>query len=306
MTDVNVVPFRVRRGDDASCLNLNRAQSPQLLGVEPQRLATLKAFTFARNADTTDDPWQLLTAATHRPDIVPAIGDQNTIMWGLGKSLGDELAYVDEQGETFQVKIVGLLAGSILQGGLIISEQAMLARYPSVSGYQRFLLDVPDNKRAEVADHLERVLADYGFQLTPAVERLAAFNAVENTYLSIFQILGGLGLLLGAAGLGMVVLRNVLERRAELAVLQAIGFRRRDLGRMILSEHLGLLVMGVASGVMAGVIAVLPALRSPGAQPPVVSMVVTVAAVFVSGLVWTLLATRFALRGRLLSALSNE
>jgi len=41
---------------------------------------------------------------------------------------------------------------------------------------------------------------------------------VQNTYLGTFQILGGLGLLLGSAGLGIVVLRNVLERRGELGV----------------------------------------------------------------------------------------
>jgi len=44
---------------------------------------------------------------------------------------------------------------------------------------------------------------------------------VQNTYLNTFQVLGALGLLLGSAGLGVVVLRNVLERRAELAAMLA-------------------------------------------------------------------------------------
>jgi len=35
---VQVVPMRLREGDDASCLNLNRAQTPQLLGVQPELL----------------------------------------------------------------------------------------------------------------------------------------------------------------------------------------------------------------------------------------------------------------------------
>ena len=41
-------------------------------------------------------------------------------------------------------------------------------------------------------------------------QKVAELNAVQNTYLQTFQILGGLGLLLGSAGLGVVVLRNVL------------------------------------------------------------------------------------------------
>ena len=36
-----------------------------------------------------------------------------------------------------------------------------------------------------------------GLELTPAAQRLAQFNAVQNTYLGTFQVLGGLGLLLG-------------------------------------------------------------------------------------------------------------
>ena len=38
--------MRVREGDDASCLNLNRAQKPRLLGVKPELLTD--RFTFAK------------------------------------------------------------------------------------------------------------------------------------------------------------------------------------------------------------------------------------------------------------------
>ena len=82
-------------------------------------------------------------------------------------------------------------------------------------------------------------------ELTPAAQRLNEFNAVQNTYLGTFQILGGLGLLLGSAGLGVVVLRNVLERRGELGLLVAVGFRRRLLHRLVLSEHGALLGAGL-------------------------------------------------------------
>jgi putative ABC transport system permease protein len=44
---VTFVPFRVRDGDDASCLNLNRAQQPRLLGVSPGLMGERKAFSFA-------------------------------------------------------------------------------------------------------------------------------------------------------------------------------------------------------------------------------------------------------------------
>src|SRR5690606_32598631 len=48
LAGVSFVPLRVLEGDDASCLNLNRAQQPRVLGVNPQLLAGRDAFTFAR------------------------------------------------------------------------------------------------------------------------------------------------------------------------------------------------------------------------------------------------------------------
>jgi ABC-type antimicrobial peptide transport system permease subunit len=106
--------------------------------------------------------------------------------------------------------------------------------------------------------------------------------------------------------LGIVVLRNVLERRGELALLMAVGFRKAQVQRLLLMENAALLVAGLALGVIAAGVAVLPALLSPGAQLPVASLMFTLGAVLVNGAAWTWLATRLALRGDLLAALRNE
>ena len=95
----------------------------------------------------------------------------------------------------------------------------------------------------------------------PAWRRLAQLQAVENTYLSIFQVLGGLGLLLGSAGLAVVVARNVLERRREYALLEAVGFNQAQLRRLIYSEHRALILLGIVAGVVSALIAVWPGLR---------------------------------------------
>jgi hypothetical protein len=62
LAGVDVVSFRVRDGDDASCLNLNRAQKPRVLGVNPETLQSRHAFTFAEVAKglTGEKPWLLL------------------------------------------------------------------------------------------------------------------------------------------------------------------------------------------------------------------------------------------------------
>jgi ABC-type antimicrobial peptide transport system permease subunit len=322
LAEVAFVPFRVREGDEASCLNLNRAQKPRLLGVRPELLADRKAFTFAKiiRDIAPKNPWFLIDPFLHSEvgvagsmktpsiidDTVPAIGDEASIVWAMGKKVGDTLDYTDERGRTFKVRIVAAVANSILQGNLVIAEDALIARFPSESGYRMFLIDAPSKNVNAISETLSRSLRDTGLELTPTTRRLAAFNAVQNTYLSTFQVLGGLGLLLGSVGLGVVVMRNVLERRSELALLLAVGFRRRALKWLVVSEHGALLLIGLAVGIVAAGVAVLPALLSPGPGVPYVSLALTLGAVFLNGIIWTFVAAALALRGRLLDALRNE
>ena len=304
---IEVVQLRVHDGDDASCLNLNRAQQPRLLGVQPERLQERGSFRFTKTIGDggRESAWGLLNQNLGK-DVVPAVGDYPTVVWALGKSVGDELEYTDEKGRSFRLRLVGMLKNSILQGSLLIAEDKFVRRFPSEDGYRIFLVDACEDKAEAVAEKLSTRLRDFGMALTPAKQRLATFSAVENTYLSIFQLLGGLGLILGSVGLGLVVLRNVLERRGELAMLQAVGFNKAALKRMIFYEHVGLLLCGLVCGVAAALVAVGPALKSPGAELPYFSLMLTIAAIGISGVVWIRAATVFALSGKMLDALRNE
>ena len=157
-----------------------------------------------------------------------------------------------------------------------------------------------------IVEALTRGLQDTGFELTPTAARLRSFNAVQNTYLMTFQVLGGLGLLLGTAGLSVVVLRNVLERRGELALLQAVGFRRSALQWIVLGEHGFLLALGLVLGKVAALVAITPSLLGANARFPFISVAVILVTILASGLFWTWLATKAALRGNLLAALRDE
>jgi ABC-type antimicrobial peptide transport system permease subunit len=204
------------------------------------------------------------------------------------------------------VRIVGAVANSILQGNLLISEKDFIARFPNQYGYRMFLIDAPSESAGKVAEALSLALQDAGLSVVSARERLAAFNAVQNTYLGTFQMLGGLGLLLGSFGLGVILLRNIYERRSEFALLLALGFRKSALRWLILSEHAALLLIGLAVGVLAAAVAVLPPLLRPGTELPYAQLGLTLAAVFIFALLCTLIAAARALRLPLLSALRNE
>jgi ABC-type lipoprotein release transport system permease subunit len=304
---VTTVQLRVHDGDDASCLNLNRAQQPRLLGVQPEQLKTRGAFGFVDTIGGTgqESPWDLLKA-DYGEGVVPAIGDYPTIIWALGKSIGDEIEYRDEMGRTFRLRVVAMFRSSILQGSLLICDEAFVKRFPSEAGFRLFLIDAPEDKIETTMGKLSLRLRDFGLELTRSKERLIAFSEVEHTYLSIFQMLGGLGLILGSVGLGLVVLRNMLERRGEFAMLRAVGFKKAALKRMVSYEHVALCVGGLVCGVAAALIAVAPALRSAGPKVPYLSLTLMVVAIAISGLVWIWIASACALSGKMLEALRNE
>jgi hypothetical protein len=313
---VKFFSFRLRPGEDASCLNLYQPQNPRVLGV-PQALIDSERFTFssvgglAQTPEQRANPWRLLNAEL--PDgAVPAIADANTMTYILQRKLGEDFV-LEHEGRPVRLRLVAALADSLFQSEFLISEQNFLRLFPREPGYRFFLIDLPRSHRGAppaqagaVAAALEESLADYGYDVTPAADRLAAFHRVENTYISTFQVLGGLGLLLGTLGLAAVMLRNVFERRRELAVLRAAGYRRADLARLILAENSLLLVGGLLTGIVSAAVAVLPALIAHGRAPGGSSLGAILAAVVLTGLLASVVAVAAALRAPLLASLRSE
>jgi ABC-type antimicrobial peptide transport system permease subunit len=307
MEGVNVFAFRVRAGDDASCLNLYQPLQPRLLGV-PHSLIERGGFRFkATLADSQAEmhnPWLLLEKETD--DAIPVFADANSAQWILKVGLGDTLEVDDHKGDKKKLRVVGLLQESIFQSELLLGEGAFLRLYPRQEGFQFFLIESPPGQSPDIKSTLETALANHGFFVTPTARRLKAFLAVENTYLVTFQALGGLGLLLGALGLAIVLLRSVWERRGELALFRALGFRQRALGWLVLAENGFLLAIGLAVGTLTALVAVAPHLWESGGEVCWMCLLILLAAVLATGLGAAALAVAATLRAPLLVALRRE
>lgn len=314
MEDATTYSLRVRRGDDATCLNLYKPRDPRILGV-PEDFIRRGGFEFSAWADLTreeaDNPWLLLERDLGRDrdgvPRVPVFTEASTATYLLHLSKRDPtLDVATGRGRPVRVRVMGVLPRSIFQGDLVMSERALLAHFPETSGYRFFLTQAPREKTRAVQNALDAALGDYGLVTETTGERLARFLVVQNTYLGTFQSLGGLGLLLGTLGLAAVQSRNVLERRGELALLRATGFRRRVLAWLVMLENGLLLVAGLACGVVAAVVAVLPHLASGKAAIPWASLGATLLLVAAVGLVAGLGAVRAVLAAPLLAALRGE
>ena len=303
--------FRVKSGDEASCLNLYQSRQPRLLGVGPKFIAR-NGFAWA-DAPDMPNPWQLLAPEAPRSPgqddaSAPVVLDQTTANYALElwKGRGEKFTIRDAHDRALELQVAALLNDSILQGDLLLGEDQLQRYDPAVVGYRYFLIETPPGQATAVQQLLQQKLGDYGFASETTVQRLSTLAAVQNTFLATFQSLGGLGLLLGTVGLAVVQWRNILERRGELALLRAAGFPARMLAILVAMENVLLLVLGLGVGLLAALVAVLPHLMGRGAAVPFELLAAIFALVLAAGLAASLAAMRGVLRTPILQALREE
>ena len=239
-------------------------------------------------------------------DRIPAVADQEVIQWSMGKSLGEDLEIIDKTGNKRTLQLAGALTSSIFQGYVVISKTQFHSLFPSIGGAKCILVEAPAEKEKKIKSALTNALIDYGAEITTCSSRLDKFYRVANTYLMIFLILGGLGILVGTAGFGAIVLRNITERRYELAIMNATGYSKSLIRKIITIEHAILISAGCLSGGVAAFVSVIPTLYSSTSKPPYMLVGILFILILCCGITSVYIAAYFATKGSTLKALRKE
>jgi putative ABC transport system permease protein len=300
--------FRLRPGDETSCLTLYRPTNPRIVAPEPRFFESPRfsfASSMAESAEELANPWLLLNR-TFDDGAIPAIADQTTLMYSLHLGIGDDFTFTPQGQEAVRLRIVGALADSFLQSEMIIGEQAFTRLFPRHEGYRLWMVQAPAGTEAAVTTHLEDRLSDFGLDVIDTRERWDAYHQVENTYLATFQALGSLGLLLGTIGLGAVLARNVLERRKEIGLVRAVGFSAADVRAMVLSEGMLLVIGGLLIGAGCAFIAIMPVLMNRAGALPWGSLIGLIVGVILTGMLASLAAIRMASKTPITAAIKGE
>lgn len=153
------------------------------------------------------------------------------------------IAVMDETADAF----------GTLGGGMIASRRQLdeVSTYPiPVTNYRIKVAEGAD--AAQVSSALEVAFQRNGMEsdvLAELVEDSVSANQSFNYLLTGFM---GLGLMVGVASLGVVSLRAVVERRQQIGVLRAIGYRKNMVQLSFLIESSFVVLLGVAIGVGLG------------------------------------------------------
>ena len=288
-----------REGDDISCLNVSQPGEPKVLGL-PESILNGDSFTFA-SAPSGVIPWAGLKAG-EKDGVLPAYADGNSLEWILHKKIGDEIIV----NGSYKAKVNGTLSGSIFAGVLLISEANFIKVYGSNGGYNYFLIRAKEGKEDEVMALLQKELGGAGYTVTKTSELLSAYAGIQNTYLFTFQILGGIGFLLGTFGIIAVLLQNVYERKREFALQAAIGFKKSRLAGQIIFENSLLLATGLLFGTLGALAISLPYIMKMHNRLDFTLPGITLTGMLLLGLASCSLAAYYSVRGNLVEALKSE
>ncbi len=265
-----VVALREHGGDDAGCLNLNLPVAPRILGVSAEQMARLRAF----EPEDGGGVWSLLQGELADGAIPVIAADQAMLRYSL-KGVADPengtiYTYTDRHGESVRLRLVGALPqrSTILHGALLMDEQ-VFTRLFADHGYRLWLCDYAPWLLRETAEPGgELRYPEPGVRIETVEERLRLLGSVQSTYLDIFLVLGGLGLMLGGGGVALVVARAVEERREELRLLSALGLSRLALFQLLGVEYLGVALSGLVPGLVSALALMLPTARQLGSEIP--------------------------------------
>ena len=212
--------------DEASCLNLNKVETPSVVGMS---LGDMKAF----GIDTTQ--FSTLSIAI----------DEEALLWSMMKQVGDTLVYHASDGHTVKAVIAASYPTGIFHGNAIMPIEDFHRLWPNEMGSRIILGN---------SSEITISLADYGLAVTTTAERLQMFFEVTDTYLRIFLSLGGLGLLLGLASLLIVIRKNLTARRNEIQLYHTLGFPTEMTVDILRREQMVVPILAIIAGVLGSLL----------------------------------------------------
>ena len=239
-------------------------------GVDQEFLdrSTLK---FAQRADGYASDAAIIQALKTQPNLavidalaVPQDGDlgneeDNFKLSGLKSSdksfnpISVELSN-PRDGSAYTVTIIGVIDSKIGSlTGLFANQKTIDAAYPSLLTTSYFVALKDPGTAGAVSKSIESSLLQSGFQATSIRAELKDQQRQESGFLYIIEGFMALGLIVGIAAIGVIAFRSVSERRQQIGVLRAIGYRREMVSLSFMIETAFIVGMGVLTGVLLGI-----------------------------------------------------
>jgi putative ABC transport system permease protein len=213
-------------------------------------------FEFMRTATAdaeTEDVWSELQVFNEETMTVPIIGDYETLIWIYGGDVGSFFELSDDYGNIYTLDVIAIINSPIFAGSFIMAEENFDMIFP-ISGELKSFLGIAYGDPVEIEETLEWEFRDYGLAVTTVDEIALESTEFVSAYMSLFQLYLYFGLIVGISALGILSLKATSERRYEIGVLKAIGFRNRQVFVSFILENTVISGIGICLGAVTGIL----------------------------------------------------
>ena len=219
---------------------------------------TFEMVQVASNYKTPTDVWSAVTA--NSSNVVWASGQVNTRgppTTTQTAAAGDQLQLYWSPDQktilTVKVTVAGVMSSFLFSGGVVGTSQLLWDSFHVGSGQFGLVRVVTGADATSVANTMKRDFAGLGMSTTVIAVVIGQFIQIGQSFLGVFEAFLALGLVVGIAGLGIISIRSVVERRKEIGVLRAIGFRKRMILASFLLENSYVALLGIMIGIILGI-----------------------------------------------------
>lgn len=215
-------------------------------------------FAVIVNGWTPDSP--VLSAVNTIAGRRLRAGDGQRVMLGsvlaenLGKRVGDK---IELYGEPFEV--IGIFESfSILESGavfvLLPELQRLMHRPNHVTGY---IVEVDKTAGPDALEQVQQAIAalDPQISVVPTGQFVANISQIKVIRI-MADVVSLVAIVIGALGIANTMTMSVLERRAEIGMLHAVGWRPWRVLGLVIWESLALCVAGAVAGCLLGYAAI--------------------------------------------------
>lgn len=211
-------------------------------------------------------------------------------------------------GPPLDLTVIGVLSDTapVEMAGIWTSQRTLAARFGDRAVPTLHLIDLrPGVDATAFASALESSFASSGLEADALRDVLDDAVAQSRTFNLLVQAFMALGLFVGVAALGVISARSVVERRQQIGVLRAIGFRRRLVQAVFLLESSFIALTSIVVGTALGLALAYMVVRDSKEQPswsnmsfdvPWANLALVFLAVYVVAMVTTFIPARRASR----------
>jgi putative ABC transport system permease protein len=169
--------------------------------------------------------------------------------------IGDRVELLSSDRTRHRLRVVGVLRSDFaFHGALISSDTARRLLAPAYVEDRQFVKVAPGQDPARVARRLDAELVDHGADAQTFRQRVDENLSHTTGFIRLMEVYLAFGMLIGVAGLGVVMVRAVRERRREIGMLRAMGVSAWVVRRAFLLEAGFIAVQSVLTGVGLGLV----------------------------------------------------